>query len=43
MGSVGGEPLLFGVVRFEPRKHRVEGVGELAELVVAAVELDPMG
>ena len=43
MGGVGGEPLLFGVVRFEPREHGVECVGEFAELVVAAVQLDPMG
>ena len=34
--GVGGEPLLFGAVRFEPRQHLVEGVGELAELVPAA-------
>jgi hypothetical protein len=36
VGGVGGEPLLFGDVRFEPREHGVEGVGELAELVAAA-------
>ena len=36
VGGVGGESLLFGDVRFEPREHGVEGVGELAELVVAA-------
>ena len=43
VGGVGREPLLFGDVRFEPRQHGVEGVGELAELVVAALELDPVG
>ena len=36
VGGVGGESLLLGDVRFEPREHGVEGVGELAELVVAA-------
>ena len=43
VGGVGGEPLLFGDVCFEPREHGVEGVGELAELVAAALELDPVG
>ena len=43
MGGVGCESLLFGDVRFEPREHRVEGVGEFAELVVAAFQLDPVG
>ena len=42
VGGVGREPLLFGNVRFEPGEHRVEAVGELAELVVAAREPDPM-
>ena len=37
---VGGEPPLFGDVGFEPREHRVEAVGELAELVVPALQLD---
>ena len=36
VGGVGCESLLFGDVCFEPREHGVEGVGELAELVVAA-------
>jgi hypothetical protein len=36
VGGVGCESLLFGDVRFEPREHGVEGVGELAELVTAA-------
>ena len=43
VGGVGGEPLLFGDVGFEPREHGVEGVGELAELVVAAFQADPVG
>ena len=43
VGGVGGEPLLFGDVCFEPREHGVEGVGELAELVVAALQPDPVG
>ena len=43
VGGVGGEPLLFGDVRLELREHGVEGVGELAELVVAAFQLDPVG
>ena len=37
VGGVGGEPLLFGDVRFEAREHGVEGVGEFAELVAAAL------
>ena len=41
--GVGGEPLLLGVVGFEPREHGVEGVGELAELVAAARQPDPVG
>ena len=43
VGGVGREPLLFGDVRFEPGEHGVEAVGELAELVVAAREPDPVG
>ena len=43
VGGVGGEPLLLGDVRLEPREHGVEGVGELAELVLAALQLDPVG
>ena len=47
VGGIGGESLLFGDVCFEPREHGVEGVGELAELVVAALgwirwESDPV-
>ena len=34
VGGVGCESLLFGDVCFEPREHGVEGVGELAELVL---------
>ena len=43
VGGVGGEPLLFGHVGFELFEHGVERVGELAELVVAAVQPDPVG
>ena len=43
VGGVGREPLLFGDVCFEPREHAVEGVGELAELVAAPFQLDPVG
>ena len=43
VGGVGCEPLLFGDVCFEPREHAVEGVGELAELISAAFQLDPVG
>ena len=34
--GVGCESLLLGDVRFEPGEHRVEGVGEFTELVLAA-------
>ena len=43
VGGVGCESLLFGDVCFEPREHGVEGVGELAELISAAFQLDPVG
>ena len=43
VGGVGGEPLLLGDVGLEPREHGVEAVGELAELVLAAVQPDAMG
>ena len=43
VGGVRRESLLLGDVRFEPREHGIEAVGELAELVVAAFELDPVG
>ena len=43
VGGVGGESLLFGDLRFEPGEHGVEGVGELAELVAASREPDPVG
>ena len=43
VGGVGCESLLFGDVCFEPREHGVEGVGEFAELVAAALQLDPVG
>ena len=42
VGGVGCESLLFGDVCFEPREHGVERVGEFAELVVAAFQLDPV-
>ena len=41
--GIGCEPLLFGDLCLEPREHAVEGVGELAELVPAALEPDPVG
>ena len=40
VGGAGCESLLFGAVCFELREHGVEGVGELAELVTAARQLD---
>ena len=43
VGGVGREPLLLGDLGLEPREHRVEAVGELAELVLAALQLDPVG
>ena len=43
VGGVRREPLLFGDLCFEPCEHGVEGVGEFAELVVAAFQLDPVG
>ena len=43
VGGVGGESLLFGDVCFELREHGVEAVGEFAELVLAAFQLDPVG
>ena len=36
--GVGGESLLLGDVCFEAREHRVEAVGELAELVAASLQ-----
>ena len=41
--GVGREPLLLRDMRLEPRQHAVEGIGQLPELVVAALELDPVG
>ena len=43
VGRVCGEPLLLADVRLEPREHGVEAVGEFAELVVAAFQLDSVG
>ena len=37
------ESLLFGVVRCEAGEHGVEAVGEFAELVLTAFQLDPVG
>jgi hypothetical protein len=34
--------LLFGDVRVESREHGVEAVGEFAELVLTAFQLDPV-
>jgi hypothetical protein len=42
VGGVGCESLLFGGVCFEPCEHAVEGVGEFAELISAAFQLDPV-
>ena len=42
MGGVGCESLLLRDLCFEPREHGVEGVGELAELVLAAFQQDPV-
>lgn len=41
--GVRDEPLLGGEGPLQPVQHLVEGVGELLELVVGAVELDPPG
>ncbi len=43
MGGVGCETLLLGDLCFEACEHGVEAVGELAELVTAARQLDPVG
>ena len=43
VGGVGRESPLLGDVRFEPREHRVEAVGELAELVLTSFQPDPVG
>jgi hypothetical protein len=43
MGGVGGESLLFGEVCFEACEHGVEGVGQFAELIAAALQLDSVG
>jgi hypothetical protein len=39
----GCESLLLGHVRFEPREHGVEAVGELAKLVLTSFQLDSVG
>ncbi len=43
VGRVGGEPPLFGDVGLEPVEHGVERVGQFTELVLTALQLDPMG
>jgi hypothetical protein len=43
VGGVRCESLLLGDLRLEAREHRVEGVGELAELVATARQPDPVG
>ena len=43
MGSVGRESLLFGNLRFELRKHGIEGIGELPELISAARQSNAVG
>ncbi len=43
VGGVGRESPLLGVVRFQPSEHGVEAVGELPELVIAALQVDPVG
>jgi hypothetical protein len=42
VGGVGGEPALFVERSLQPVEHRIEGVGELAELIVPAAELHPL-
>ena len=42
MRGVGREATLFGVLGLQPGEHRVEAVGKLAELVLPALELNPM-
>ena len=43
MGSVARESLLLADVRFEPREHGVDAVGELAELVLTSFQLGAVG
>jgi hypothetical protein len=43
VGGVGCESPLFGDVCFEACEHGVEAVGEFAELVLTAFQLDPVG
>ena len=43
VGGVGCESLLFGEVCFEPGEHGIEAVGEFAELVLTAFQLDSVG
>ena len=41
--ALAAKPFCLGAVCFEPREHRVEGVGEFAELVFEARQPNPMG
>ena len=43
VGGVGCESALFADMSFDPFEHRVEGVGELAELISAARQPDAVG
>ena len=43
VGGIGCESLLLGDVCFEPGEHGVEGVGEFANLILTAFQLDPVG
>ena len=42
VGRIGREPLLFRHMCFELGQHGVEGICQLAELVVTAGQADPM-
>jgi hypothetical protein len=43
VGGVRRKPLLFGDMGLQPGKHRVERIGELAELVIGPFQPDSMG
>ena len=42
VGGVGGESLLFGDVRLEPREEAVDGVGEILQLVAGPREREAL-
>ena len=42
MGGVGGESLLFGDVRLQPREEAVDGVGEILQLVAGPREREAL-